>query len=258
MLFWSALVAIAIALMCSRSDRPRMTEALKGRLLWITILLFIPLSSSFGSTNPAYVSALHETAFWAAGLILLADTVAIVTELKWFSPAVAGILCLAAISHIYSGQFLRPYMYQTSLWKQNTLTEIGNPKTILRVDNSLAKFIKYVRATLETAGYSPGDDVFGFFNLPGVIFAIGGKEPGAPWYFGTWYHDDDTDGGKLRRVEIKRRQEAWIITQADVTRFRDEFALSGIDFPGGYRKIGQTVNPTTGLEIEIWKPISRR
>ena len=148
-------------------------------------------------------------------------------------------------------------MQQPNLWKQTEAVEIGNPATTLKVDPSLADFIRYVRKTMVADGFKPGDDVFGFFNLPGIIFAIGAKEPGAPWYFGTWYHQDDTDGGKLRRVPLERRKRAWIITQADVVPYRKQFLESGIDFPDGYRKIGSTINPTTGLEIGIWKPADR-
>jgi len=143
------------------------------------------------------------------------------------------------------------------LWHQTESIDVGFPATTLKVDPQVAQFLRYVREKLDGNGYKSGDDVFGFFNLPGVIYAIGGKEPGAPWYFGTWYHHDDTDGGKLRRVPLERRQKAWILTQADVTSFRPQFLESGIDFPDAYAKIGQTTNPTTGLEIGIWKPTAR-
>ncbi len=255
-LLWCALLPVWVSCMFSRGPHLKVTSL--GQAAWIFVLFVLPLMSSFGSTNTPYVSALHETVFWAAGLVLLAGQIAEALTACWFRPLVAALLCLGAAGHIFTGHFLRPYMWQSSLWNQTQAIEIGSPATVLKLDPPVAHFLADVRAKLEAEGYRPGDDVFGFFNLPGVIYALGAKEPGAPWYFGTWYVHDDTDGIKLRRVPIERRRHAWIITQADVTAYRRQFLESGVDFPDGYRMIGKTINPTTGLEIGIWKPLARR
>jgi hypothetical protein len=226
-------------------------------VIWVLVLGLIPLCSSFGSTNTVYVSALHFTVFWSASLMLVADQISASLGISCFRVWVATLLFVSAGTHIFSGHFLKPYMYQPPLWRQTVAVDIGAPPTSLKVDPDLAKFIASVRRILIAHGYRAGDDVFGFFNLPGLIFAVGAKQPGAPWYFGTWYHNDDTDGGKLRNVSAQRRQAAWVISQADVTSYRPDFLNSGIDFPNGYTKIGRETNPTTGLEIGIWKPIAR-
>ena len=230
---------------------------LTGRGKWIFIFLILPFISSLGSTNTLFVAALHSTVFWAAGLLLLADQISTMLMVPWFRSAVAGLLCIGAAGHVFSGHFLKPYMYQSSLWRQTAAVEVGIPPTRLKVDPQFAQFLESARTKLENAGFKHGDDIFGFFNLPGLVFALGAREPGAPWYFGTWYHQDDTDGGKLRLVPLERRQRAWILTQADVTQFRLEFLQSGINFPDGYVKIGEETNPYTGLIIGIWKPAIR-
>jgi hypothetical protein len=229
----------------------------RRQIVWIVVFLVLPVISSFGSTNTIYVSAMHESVFWVAGLILVSEGIAKDLSVPWFRNCICILMALGASAHVFSGHFMSPYMFQPSLWKQTQAVEIGSPSTTIKVDPALGAFLTDIRSTLDKNGYEPGDDVFGFFNLPGVIFAIGARQPGAPWYFGTWYHDDDTDGGKLRRVALIRRQRAWIITQADVSMFRPQFLKCGIDFPDGYVKIGQTMNPTTGLEIGIWKPHAR-
>ena len=223
----------------------------------IIALLFLPLTCGFGSTNTIYFSALNWTVFWSAGLLVVGRALASTLEEPQLPSVLGGILALTAGAHLFSGHFLRPYMFQPPLWRQTAPAVVGHPATTLRLDPATAHFLSDVRAALDQHGYHPGDDVFGFFNLPGVIFAVGAREPGAPWYFGTWYHGDNTDGGKIRVLPLERRQHAWIITQADVTMFRRQFKAVGIDFPDGYEKIGQTLNPTTGLEIGIWRPKAR-
>jgi hypothetical protein len=251
-LLWGSL--LPLWLVCLWRTAGIKTDDARQKAAWIIVMLALPLISSFGSTNTVYVSALHETVFWAAGLLLVSDCIATAFSAPWFRPAVAVLVSIAAAGQVFSGHFLRPYMYQPSLWKQTRPVETGFPPTKLRIDPDLAGFLLHIRAALNANGYKPGDDVFGFFNLPGVVFAVGAKEPGAPWYFGTWYHQENVDEIKLERVPLKRRQAAWIVTQADVRQFRPEFIKSGIDFPDSYTKIAQTINPVTGLEIGIWKP----
>lgn len=254
LLFCSLLPLWIICLIRLGSTMPCIS---RQQVAWIIVLLALPIISSFGSTNTVYVSALHERVLWVAGLVLLAGQIGGMLGVPWFEYSVAALISVVAAGQLFTGHFLRPYMHQPSLWHQTESIDVGFPATTLKVDPQVAQFLRYVREKLDGNGYKSGDDVFGFFNLPGVIYAIGGKEPGAPWYFGTWYHQDDTDSAKLRRVPLGRRHGAWIITQADVSSFRPQFLDSGIDFPNGYKKIGQTINPTTGLEIGIWKPIAR-
>jgi hypothetical protein len=254
-LFWGSLLPVWI--ICLWRTAGTGSQSTPQQTALVVIMLVLPLIGSFGSTNTVYVSALHETVFWAAGLLLVADRIAAAFSAPWFRPAVAALVSLAAAGQVFSGHFLRPYMYQPSLWKQTESVEIGFPATRLKVDPALAAFIREARTALDANGYKPGDDVFGFFNLPGVIFSIGAKEPGAPWYFGTWYHQENIDEIKLQRVPLKRRQHAWIVTQADLSQFRPLFLKCEIDFPDGYTRIAKTINPTTGLEIGIWKPRSR-
>ena len=249
---WSALLPVwAISLWRTRGRPYRYT------IPCVIVFLALPLTSSFGSTNAVYVSALHQTVLWAAGLLIVTDCVSASFASPWFRTASAALFGVGAAAHLFTGHFLKPYMYQSALWQQTSAAKIGNPSTTLKLDPATASFINAVRSTLTARGYKPGDDVFGFFNLPGVIYAIGAKQPGAPWYFGSWYENQDTDGDLLRTVPLDRRRNAWIITQANVDRFQKQFLEAGIEFPEGYLKIGGTINPTTGLEVAIWKPRAR-
>lgn len=219
--------------------------------------LFLPLTCGLGSTNTLYFSALHWTVFWTAGLLIVARAISRELVAPAFHRGFTVVLGLAAAAHLWSGHFLRPYMHQPPLWEQDVPVAVGHPATTLRLDATTAGFVREVRAIFDRGGYEPGDDVFGFFNVPGLVHAVGARSPGAPWYFGTWYHGDDTDGGKIRAVPAERRRRAWILSHGTLTAFQREFLNCGIDFPAGYEKIGQTTNPASGLEIGIWKPKSR-
>jgi hypothetical protein len=255
LLLWCALLPICIfsLLESTSGERPNRLRSV-SRVLALAV---VPLVSSIGTTNTVYVATLHETILWAAGLLIVAQLLSAEYSAPWFATGVALLISLASVGAIYSGHFARPYMFQPSLWKQTEVADIGVPVTRLKVDPALASFLLNVREALTSQGYKPGDDVFGFFNLPGVIFAIGAREPGAPWYFGTWYSGNEADGAKLRGVPLSRRQSAWIVTQDDLTKFKSQFHYFNIDFPDGYVNIGHAINPVSGLEVRIWKPRGR-
>jgi hypothetical protein len=56
------------------------------------------------------------------------------------------------------------------------------------------------------------------------------------------------------RAPLERQEEARVTSKADLKPFRALPLESGIDFPGGYEKVGQTRNPATLLEVDVWKP----
>ena len=228
-----------------------------SHIVWVLLLFAMPWISALGTTNTLYLGAMHLSILWAAGLLLASDRIGLALQSRWFAPALACVISVGAIGHIVSGQVWKPYMFQPSLWAQTEPVQIGNPATTVRLDPARAHFLTEVRSILTSNGFKPGDDLFGFFNLPGVVFAVGGREPGAPWYFGTWYGNSNVDTGKIRDVSEARRKSAWIITQDNLLRFKREFHDAGIDFPEGYKMIGHTTNPASSLEIAIWKPLSR-
>ena len=74
-----------------------------------------------------------------------------------------------------------------------------------------------------------------------------------PWYFGRIYGGDKIEETYMLRAGDERRQHAWIITQADATLFKEHYRRGGLDFPDHYTIIGELTNPSTAMDIKIWK-----
>ena len=162
-------------------------------------------------------------------------------------------LAVFATAQFVNGQVLHPYALRTDLFGQDTPTRVGSPPTTLLLDSPTSRFIQETRRILETNGFRPGDDIFAFFNLPGLIYAVGGRSPVIPWYFGRIYVGNTIEESYMQMAGSERRRQAWVITQADAAFFRDHYRRGGLDFPDAYSVVGDLTNPSTAMEIKIWK-----
>jgi hypothetical protein len=223
-------------------------------VLVLTMLTLLPFAGAFGTTNPLYLTAAYHAPCWLAVAVALL----LILERQWQTslvlPLVLPLLAGVGLAQYVNGAVLHPYALRTDLFAQDTPTPVGSPPTTLLLDADTGHFITETRRILTSHGFTPGDDVFAFFNLPGLVFAVGGRSPVVPWYFGRIYVGNDIEASYMQAAGAERRRTAWIITQDDVTRFRDHFHAGGIDFPEGYEAIGTLTNPTTALTVKIWRP----
>jgi hypothetical protein len=255
----AALLSGSMALLSSIYVLPASTlPAVRGRyaihlgLLW-TMLILLPFAGAFGTTNPVYLNAAFQAPIWMAAIALALISMARRYGSQNLLPIVLLPIAGFATAQFINGHVLHPYALRTNLFKQDTPTEIGSPATTLLLDPPTSRFIAATREVLRSNGFKPGDDIFAFFNLPGLVFAVGGRSPVIPWYFGLIYGGNPVEETYMRRAGEERRRNAWIITQADATLFRDHYLRGGLDFPTHYTVIGELINPSTAMDIKIWK-----
>ncbi|PTY06636.1 hypothetical protein DB347_11390 [Opitutaceae bacterium EW11] len=224
-------------------------------LLWV-LLVVLPFAGAYGSTTSMYLNGALYSVCWLAATLLALGEIATRWGTGKVVPFVTVPLALFAVAQLYHGQIYLPYMSTAPLWTNTVPTAVGNEHSIVLLDPESSAFINYTRNTLNEHGFKPGDDIFCFFNVPGLVYAVGGRSPVAPWYFGRIYVGNPVEESQMQAAGPERRRRAWLITQAEVTQFRDHFHRGGIDFPEGYEQIGSMLNPQSHLEVKIWKPRS--
>lgn len=255
----AALLATAAAVI-SWLVAPKTVSGGSGRswpslkvLLWV-ILMVTPFAGAYGSTTSMYLNGALYSICWLAALFIAVGELAS----RWDCPKLVGYAAVPfavyAVAQLYHGQVVMPYMTTVPLWKNTVPTAIGNDDSIVLMDPETSAFVNYTRKTLRDHGFKPGDDIFCFFNVPGLVYAVGGCSPVVPWYFGRIYVGNPVEESQMLAASPERRRRAWIFTQAEVTQFREHFHRGGIPFPEGYEEIGSMMNPQSGLEVKIWKP----
>jgi hypothetical protein len=251
----ATLAAIVSWLVVPRDRRPTTSAKHVGlKLIVWTILMTTPFAGAYGSTTSVYLNGALYAVCWLAALFLAFGELMLVWNaprlIRWATVPFA----FYAVAQLYHGQIQMPYMNNRPLWEQNVPTQLGTRGSIVLLDRPSADCINTTREILTRHGFQPGDDIFCFFNVPGLVYAVGGRSPIIPWYFGRIYVENPVEEIHMQAAGPERRARAWIITQAEVTQFREHFQRGGINFPDGYEEIGALMNPQSGLELKIWKP----
>jgi hypothetical protein len=226
-------------------------------LLWL-ILIFTPFAGAFGTTTSIYLNGALYSACWFGALLLAIAEVARIWRVGRLLPWATIPFAFYAVALLFHGQIYSPYMYPVPLWKHTIPTAIGDAASVVLMDPASNEVINGTRKALEAHGFKSGDDIFCFFNIPGLVYAVGGRSPVVPWYFGRIYGGNTVEEIFMQQAGPERRAHAWLITQADVTQFREHFHRGGINFPEGYEEIASLVNPQSGLPIKIWMPRGKK
>lgn len=255
--YFALLLALAI-----------LAGGLPGRVAWskreVTALVLIglwlvaiPFFGAAGTTHRLYVNALlHLPSFFGAVVILAA-----VADRKmgsfFMAPAAGVLLAALAAGQFVSGFLVTPYRLATPKWEQSVPVPIGAPASTLRLDPETAGFVAEMRQIFTDAGFEPGQDVLGLFDVPGVVFACGGVSPGRPWYFGNYGSVGENENlDALQWAGAEKIRRAFVIQTADDPRVATYLARIGVRFPEEYRLVGESRHPARGESVRVWAPLT--
>lgn len=229
-----------------------------GLGLFVAIMFFLPLIGAVGTGNPIFVGTLWYIAPWVALLLTFLGALSGLLRNRWILAVGALIISSFACAQIVSGCLYGPYRLNTGLLGQTQATEIGYPRTILKLDPETSEFFNRIREMAQENGFKPGDDVLGFFDLPGVVFALGGRSPGYPWFYpGGFYKGARAFAEKaLSLVPPERLRRAFILETSGSAECMPDLARFGINFPGDYILCGELAipYPWTKETVRFWKP----
>ncbi len=232
-------------------------NAAKPLILASLVLGTLPLAGALGTGNPIFHNTVLNMAPWFGLLLIL---LAFISKLHRSNAILLGGILTITIfvsSQVISAGLFAPYRLNTGLLDQTQATEIGYPPTILKLDPETSKFFNRLRQMAQENGFKPGDDVLGFFDLPGVVFALGGRSPGNPWYFGCGYKGSRAFAEKaLSLVPPERLKRAFILETSDSAGCMPDLEKFGINFPADYILCGELMipYPWTKETVRFWKP----
>jgi hypothetical protein len=231
---------------------------------WFLVgLLFLafPLVGAIGTTNLIILNAfINLITLFAICIILLYEL-----SLLWNCLGIlrVGMLILSGFicSQIIYGYVVMPYgngYYPSGvavpLSNQTTLTTFGFPANTLLLDEPNHNFINQTRSILQNSGFSVGDDIIGLFDMPGLIFAVGGNSLGRPWYFST-PPQMDLDVHFLQTADPERVKTAFLMTKGDQLIAERVLRRAGVEFPEKYLLMETAITPYTKETIYFWKPV---
>ena len=195
---------------------------------------------------------------WAALLVLAVRYAS--ARLDWSVAGDAVLLFLVALAavQIVGGTVTASYGLHEGVRRQTVATSIGSPPSRLSLDPETHRLITALRRLTSACGFKEGDDLFAFYNMPGLVYALGGRSPGLL----ESHFVDDTRSAQTVGVPGKagaaRVSRAFILQTPDADPWLRTLAPLGIDFPARYTDCGTVTRRLRGLtfELTLWRPAS--
>jgi hypothetical protein len=247
--------------------RPQSHASVPGRqprigLAWtiVVLMLFVlPFCGSVGTGNALQFGMRFTLAPWFALFAIVLGCLSAASRTRWSVPV--GLACLSAfcIVYIVRGQLEAPYRLLTGLRGQTEETPIGAAGSVVKLDPELHAFITDVRAAAERSGFKPGDDLLGLYDMPGIVFALGGRSPGVTWWTMGYPGSRPVMERAIELAGAERVRHAYILQTKSSTEWLQSLAPKGVNFPGDYVLAGTFTIPYSWAkeEVRLWRPKAR-
>lgn len=228
--------------------------------LWLalSLLAVLPFLGAIGTSNPLFVNTVfhHSTWYLLIGMMMMGWGKALGSDL--LGELLLIILAAHGVKQTVYAMINQPYRLVGPLTAQTERIEIGFPATALKMSSAAANFIGHFKHMLEANGFKPGDDIIALFDMPGLVYAVGGRSPGHQWYYTVVDRNDammEANAWNLRRVATERLQRSFIIQKGDISFFHKHLNSLHISFPHEYALCGQLVSPFSHEIVTLWKPL---
>lgn len=150
--------------------------------LIIGFLIIAPFAVAAGTSNRIFCNVMNSMASWYGIIfvLLLALSKTLGNKLLLTS----GLLLIAVfqVCNVIWAHLYEPYRLNKGMLEQVVETEIAGSSTTLKLDLETSQILKEIQKEAEACGYLRGDYLLAFWDLPGVVFALGARSPLLPWW----------------------------------------------------------------------------
>lgn len=249
---WRALLA--------RIQMTTQRDAVQRR--WLLVLLFLvclPFVTAAGTNNPLYLNMVLCMAPWFAAIGLLFASPVLDDRDSWFRWVVPAFLVGLCSIQVFNGCLKHPYRLRNGLPGQTVPTAVGPAGSVLLLDPASSRFVTGLRQAAAACGLVPGSPVLAFYDIPGLVFAIGGVSPGIPWYVGHYPGASEATEQVLAALPPEVLKASALLITAPLPSALPDLNSLGLSFPKRYRECASfpaPPYPTAGHELQLWIPAS--
>ncbi len=225
------------------------------------VLLFLlgaPVAGSLGTSNPIFNVIQFYAAPWFALILALLWLLA---GRGFVSRRLIQVVCVAlcayTTSNVLQGSWRQPAQIKPrTMAMQEHPTLVGEPPVTMLLDAETSRLVTEIRAAAFSHGFASGDDVIGFNQIPGLVYAIGGRSPGHPVF--TCCRPAENIYGELviGFADPQRLNQAFILLdtnpEPDVVNL---LTGAGLDFPAAYELIA--TSRALGRQFLLYKPLQQ-
>jgi len=225
----------------------------------VLTLFALPFCGTVGTANSLQSGMRYAMGPWFALFAVMLARLSAPSRTRWAVPVGLAVLSGLSLVYVLRGPLEAPYRLRAGLRGQTEETPIGARGGTLKLDPELHAFITGVRKTAIESGFRPGDDLLGFFDMPGVVFALGGRSPGMAWYTMGYPGSRLVMERGLALAGRERLRRAYILQTTASTEWLQSLRPLGINFPDDYVLGGTFTIPYSWAKEDVrwWRPRNR-
>jgi hypothetical protein len=235
---------------------PSAPRANRERAIVCLLLAGGTVATAIGTANPIYINLMLAVGSWSALLVLAARYAS--TRLDWYGAGDAAIVAVLTLTSvlIVAGIRKQPYGLHEGLTRQTEVTSVGVPASSLLLDPETHRLVVELQRLARESGFREGDDLLAFYNMPGLVYALGGRSPGLPWFTSGLPGSRVVNEMGLRAAGVDRISRAFIVQTPDSDAWLRTLSPLGIAFPDRYVYCGTVIRRYSGLvlELKLWRP----
>ena len=216
-------------------------------------LFMLPFAGAAGTANVITLNLTQYMAAWFGLMLLLMLFLTYAHNNRWIFLTGSIIITSFACSQIVSAGFIDPYGLNTGIQRQTIATAIGIPATNMKLDQASSQFFIQIKQIANRHGFKPGDDIFAFSDMSGIVFALGGKSPVVPLY-SDLPHAKLINEWLVQQTSLQRLKNAFILLNTNGGKNMPDQMKLAIKFPSDYVFCGKLQWPRTGEWVSLWKP----
>lgn len=160
----------------------------KSYLLLGCFLFVLPVIASAGTNNVIYFQVLLSILFW----VMLAFFIIASMQNRYFvsGSILSFVMLIFVLLLTYNLTFelvYLPFRINTNMFEQNNPIKNIPALQGIKLDDKSEEIILDVNILAEKCGFHTGDSMIALYDLPGLVYAVGGRSHICPWYVGERY-----------------------------------------------------------------------
>ena len=238
--------------------RPRLRRAALGLLPLSLAFIFV-----FGTINRYHSQSAMAAYFFVLGAAVVTLAFRDVRGCERAARAIAALLLLLTAARVGWGSLL-PYRQDAPVWAMREAVALPAASAQpLLVSESMARYVRDLRALAAAAGYQPGMPIIDLTGrTPGAVYALAGRAPVFPWLLSTYEGSNPAAAYVLSLWPTEALREAWVLAVHEDADQSDALSSAilrglGLPFPEGYTPAGAALRPIADKLHIFWQPPAR-
>ncbi len=223
----------------------------------IILLIAVPFMGMVGTNNVSSSAFKPYLVTWFALIVIFLLYINKYIKTNLISNITLITVALFVLSQIIDGFIYSHYRLADIRANQTeTVKDIKNLEGI-KVDIKTKHFFEKLNQIITTkTNFKEGDPIVAAYDMPGLVYALGGISPGNPWYLGEKKSFQKSNCEALSRTKLTNLNRTLLFIQWKTykefhTCMIQHFKKWGIS---SFKKVGQLKNPYTNQMVQIFIP----